>query len=424
MKELDERCLNHHDMEHGIFDNLESIGTNSSSNSSNVLYSKPLKLLPVCQWSSSCCYRPHAIASHSDWVNQVAFSIDSRHMASCSNDNTVKLWREVGGKFEHLFTLVGHSEYVKSVCFDLAAEIVISSSWDKTIRVWNTSTGALIRTLEGHSDLVLSLDIFNDFKDKFLVSGSVDKSIKLWKTAFDTPMFSLLGHSGSVNCVKFSSDGSRVVSCSDDRSIKIWDLSSRSEIISLIDYPLEIKTVSFNPDGSRVAFTSLDSCVCIWDGTLSPIRREITKRRGAMVEKNNFLIYNLQGLTGKGDTSQLTFSTDGTRLLSGSKYAYTDTSGQSKVWAAISGSLICSMPSPGHKVKVECSVFSKDGLRLIAGYLDGSIRIFDAMTGSFVCSMHGHSSAVLHIEVCAMGCKIATASKDMTINVWDAICEK
>jgi WD40 repeat protein len=48
-----------------------------------------------------------------------------------------------------LQTLDGHSN---SVAFSPDSKLVASGSGHKTIRLWNASTGAALRTLEGHLD--------------------------------------------------------------------------------------------------------------------------------------------------------------------------------------------------------------------------------------------------------------------------------
>ncbi len=49
-------------------------------------------------------------------------------------------------------TLEGHSHWVSSVAFSPDSRLLASASYDKTVRLWDAATGALQQTLKGHSD--------------------------------------------------------------------------------------------------------------------------------------------------------------------------------------------------------------------------------------------------------------------------------
>ena len=86
---------------------------------------------------------------YSDYVNSVAFSLDSKQVVSGSDDNTVRLWDAATGTA--LQTLEGHSSYVNSVAFSPDGKQVVSGSGDNTVRLWDAATGTALQTLEGHS---------------------------------------------------------------------------------------------------------------------------------------------------------------------------------------------------------------------------------------------------------------------------------
>ncbi|KAL2817161.1 hypothetical protein BJX63DRAFT_419722 [Aspergillus granulosus] len=89
------------------------------------------------------------LEGHSSSVLSVAFSPDSRLLASGSSDNTIKLWDPASGALK--YTLEGHSNWVQSVAFSpdgrLLARLLASSSYDKTIKLWDPASGALKHTI-------------------------------------------------------------------------------------------------------------------------------------------------------------------------------------------------------------------------------------------------------------------------------------
>jgi WD40 repeat protein len=132
----------------------------------------------------------------------VAFSPDSKQLASASSDDTVRLWDSATGTA--LQTLEGHGDLVWSVAFSLDGKQLASASSDKTVRVWDVATGAALQTLEGHGDWVWSVAFSPDGKQ--LASASGDKTVRLWDVATGAAL-QTLEVASTVNRISFSRDG-------------------------------------------------------------------------------------------------------------------------------------------------------------------------------------------------------------------------
>jgi WD40 repeat protein len=164
------------------------------------------------------------IAAHTDAVFSVAFSPDSKLLASGGDDNEIRLW-DVQTHQPIGTPLVGHTNSVISVAFSPDGKTLASGSQDKEVRLWDVATHAMIgQPLIGHTRAVYSVAFSPD--GKILASGSWDKNIILWNIATHQPIgLPLTGHTDIVNSIAFSPGGDKLASGSWDNSIILWEVS-------------------------------------------------------------------------------------------------------------------------------------------------------------------------------------------------------
>ncbi|KAJ0129325.1 hypothetical protein HZ326_27577 [Fusarium oxysporum f. sp. albedinis] len=153
--------------------------------------------LPKVQGSWDACLL--TLEGHSDW--------------------TIRIWDAETDECERV--LEGHSREIYSVAFSHDSKKVASASFDKTIRIWDAETGECGQVLEGHSDVVNSVAFSHDSKK--VASASWDRTIRIWDAGTGECERVLEGHSDEVESVMFSHDSKRVASASWDCTIRIWN---------------------------------------------------------------------------------------------------------------------------------------------------------------------------------------------------------
>jgi WD40 repeat protein len=327
------------------------------------------------------------LRGHTAPVFAVAFSPDGSHLATASNDGTVKVWDVTRGT--ELATLRGHRAGVGSVAYSPDGSRIASGSGDGTVKVWDANSGTEITTLRGHTDSVHCVAYSPD--GSRLATGDNQKA-KVWDTKTNAEVVTLRGHTDSVMSVAYSPDGSRIATASGnhDRTVKVWDAKSGTEIATLRGHTAQVFSVAFSSDGSYLTSASYDG-VRVWDA------------------KNGGEVLNLGG---KGSTVlSVAYSPDGSRIACASD----DTV---KVWDARSGTEVLTLR--GHSARVNSVVYSPDGSRMATASDDQTVKVWDTNGGREVPSLQGHAGAVTCVTYSRDGSHIASASSDNTVKVWDA----
>lgn len=78
----------------------------------------------------------------------------------------------------------------------------------------------------------------------------------------------------------------------------------------------------------------------------------------------------------------------------------------------------------GHTSRVNFTAFSPDGTRIASASDDNTIHIWDVATGREIHKLDGHTNRVYSIVFSPDGERIVSASSDHTVRIWDALSGK
>lgn len=141
-------------------------------------------------------------SGHSLAINDMEYSPDGKIVASCSEDNTVKLWEIATGK--EMQTLYGHSKAVNDIAFSPDAKTLVSVSDDKKVILWDVATGKKLKTIKEHKNRVLTVDFSP--KGGYFATAGKDKTVLLHNVS-SGKIKELYEFKSEVNKLKFLNSG-------------------------------------------------------------------------------------------------------------------------------------------------------------------------------------------------------------------------
>lgn len=356
--------------------------------------------------------RQHRHAGHSDKVQHVEWSSDSRFFLTASKDLTARIWSLNTEEGFVPTTLAGHRQAVRAAWFSKNQEIIYTIAKDGALFEWKYVGKALGETENGivedvtdqrwrvtarhlfqqnNSDLTcatfhaqsnllvsgFSNGIFTlhdlpsftlihtlSISQSYISHVTINKTgewlafgssalgqLLVWEWQSESYILKQQGHFDASNAIAYSPDGTRIVTASDDGKLKLWDIITGFCIVTFTEHTASITACEFAKRGNVLFTASLDGSVRAWD----------------LVRYRNFRVF-----TGKTRMSFSSLAVDP------------------------SGEVVC------------------------AGSLDSTdIIIWSVQTGQLLDELAGHEAPISSLSFAPNGSTLATASWDHTVRLWN-----
>ncbi|NWW82005.1 WSDU1 protein, partial [Climacteris rufus] len=214
-------------------------------------------------------------------------------MASCGQDNQIKLWLILfadflGVQLKYKCTLNGHSAPVLACAFSCDGQMIVSGSVDKCVIVYETSTGNTLHTLSQHTRYVTTCAFAPH--SPLLATGSMDKTVHIWQFDLKQPCAGdTVKNEAKVAVEDWSEDDVSAWLCAQDLAdfvglFKMNNIDGK-ELLNLTKESLanELKIESLGQRSKvlqkieELRMTMISVSVPVPDEFLCPITRELMK---------------------------------------------------------------------------------------------------------------------------------------------------
>jgi WD40 repeat protein/serine/threonine protein kinase len=223
----------------------------------------------ACLWDAATGALKHRLRGHTSHVNVARFSPDGSRLVTASADAEARVWDVADGSCRHV--LRGHTEYLVDARFDATGDRVVTVANEPTVRVWDAATGGLRATGSTSGGAALCAAFVSD--GSRVVVGDRTGMLHLLDAATGATRARLRGHIDGATALACGRDGRAVASASSDMTVRLWDATVSDDgagapvgDVVLEDNGSPIVAVAFcGPTRSDVVAVSRDGAMRLWD---------------------------------------------------------------------------------------------------------------------------------------------------------------
>jgi WD40 repeat protein len=357
-------------------------------------------------WDAKTGKRLRKYEGHEGPIAAVAFSGDSKRLASAAQDQTIRLW-EVESE-EELRKLSLGERLPMSLAFAPNGKTLAAGTASGAVQLWDLATGKEVRRYTGGTGAAMTLAFSPD--GKTLAAGNSGGIIRLWETATGKERLPV-ENEGKVVAAAFSPDGREVLLGTDSGTHRRWDALRGRQLSRVCGRTATSSALAIAPGGQLLADIDEKGQVRLWDAIHGKAVRHLWAG-----EEN--------------PVTQLCYSGDGKVL------AALRGGGPPRLWRVDTGKEIRYMrwPSswtpqgPGMRVEMPSApdglAFAQAGNTLAARCADNTVRLWEVATGRERFHFRLNRGGASLLAFSPTGQCLATAGGDDLIRLWDPLSGK
>ena len=378
---------------------------------------------------------------HKDELWSAVFSNDSKRLATGSRENIIRIWNVEDGSCE---ILSGHGGSVHALKFSDDDSILVSGSYDQTVKVWDVQSRKCVQTINDFESSVSSIDIccngaylltrsydegFKvwDMKDSqcimtipsrsaqrgllsrngaFCVIPQLDK-VQIWSIA-DRGCEEEISFNGYLSDIDLSSDCRRLMILT-DKKLVIWDLLANKAVYKYGEFSERGYFCRFTPCGQSVLLATFDS-LCLHnlaEGALVSFKNTDSCKGGCSIKDDSIIaVADYQGINFWNleedriesripmDIDYVVISSDGETM------AYVD-SENNIMTVDLNTRKVRKIGA--HSRSVSALLMSPDQTKLMTSSSDGTLRVWDIVSGGCLMNIEFGGSQVFGMAFCPDG---------------------
>ncbi|MFC2129864.1 choice-of-anchor D domain-containing protein [Bacteroidota bacterium] len=366
-------------------------------------------------------------------LTSISWNPDGNRLACGDNRGKIAILNTQYQYVTHI--LKEYSSVVQSISWDPTGFNLVSGHGDGAVLIWDLTSGQpILKPLGFHSGLASAVS-WSPFGG-YIASGGVDHRIIIHDTS-GSVIKSLTAHTGRISSLDWNRAGTQLISGSNDYMIKKW--TNQLNLIETYNFHLNnILKVKWNNDGTQFYSAAADNNIYNINAVTNSIIKSLNGHTGQLVSiswspnipsnvatagiDRKIHIWDIRKgkvlMTFRNNLPNITcmsYNKQGSRIAAG----FSD--GTINIYNTVTGGLIHTLSgADGHTQQINSLDWSPDGIYLTSGGGDSLIKIWETSASSLKTNLTGHKGSVLSVDWSPDGKYIASGSEDKTANIWNA----